>query len=273
MSARVQAKLVDQEVARFAHALRVYATKDRVNDNNHCHLDRLGRPAIQVTAKNVGVGAAAAPDDKAGNLEKHIPVCIGARLMLTCNLWQQAGLCNGARATVYDIAWTPGANPMQDQPCVIMMEIDKYTGPAFMTTTDGGKIVPILPVDRDFLIGTTLCTRTQFPLIVCCAITGHKSQSITEDMIVTDLSCRDFQTGLSYVAVSRVKRLQGLMLDAPFDRNLLTYMSPPEGIKMKMRDQLLRKRQALTSNPYRTHHCLQCFTRGHTWQAQMFPRR
>ncbi|KID82204.1 ATP-dependent DNA helicase PIF1 [Metarhizium guizhouense ARSEF 977] len=134
------------------------------------------------------------------------------------------------------------------------MEFDKYTGPAFLTTADGRKIVPILPVVRDFLVGATLCTRTQFPLIVCYAITVHKSQSITEDRIVTDLSCRDFQTGLSYVAVSRVKTLQGLMLDAPFDRNRLTYTSPPEGIKMKMRDQRLRSWQVLTQNPYKNGH-------------------
>ncbi|KAF6523203.1 hypothetical protein HZS61_014731 [Fusarium oxysporum f. sp. conglutinans] len=228
LSSRVQAKLDDREVARFVNALRVYATKDRVNEYNHYHLDRLSRPAIQVTAKNVGSGAAAAPDDKAGNLAKQIPICLGARLMLTSNLWQPVGLCNGARGTVYDIGWAPGAEPIQDPPCVIMMEFDKYNGPVFLTTPDGKKIVPILPVERDFLIGATLCTRTQFPLIVCYAITVHKSQSITEDMIVTDLSCRDFQTGLSYVAVSRVKTLEGLMLDAPFDRNHLIYASPPD---------------------------------------------
>ncbi|KAG6992212.1 ATP-dependent DNA helicase pif1 [Fusarium oxysporum f. sp. conglutinans] len=230
LSSRVQAKLDDREVARFVNALRVYATKDRVNEYNHYHLDRLSRPAIQVTAKNVGSGAAAAPDDKAGNLAKQIPICLGARLMLTSNLWQPVGLCNGARGTVYDIGWAPGAEPIQDPPCVIMMEFDKYNGPVFLTTPDGKKIVPILPVERDFLIGATLCTRTQFPLIVCYAITVHKSQSITEDMIVTDLSCRDFQTGLSYVAVSRVKTLEGLMLDAPFDRNHLIYASPPDDL-------------------------------------------
>ncbi|XP_044720057.1 PIF1-like helicase domain-containing protein [Hirsutella rhossiliensis] len=196
LSSRVQAKLDDREVAKFDNALRVYATKDRVNEFNHYHLDRLGRPVIQVMAKNVGPGAAAAPDDK--------PV----------------GLCNGARGTVYDIGWAPGVDPIQDPPCVIMMEFDKYSGPVFLTTPDGRKI----------------------------------SQSITEDMVVTDLSCRDFQTGLSYVAVSRVKTLQGLMLDAPFDRNHLTYASPPEGIKMKMRDQQIRRRQVLTRNPYKTYH-------------------
>ncbi len=35
LSGRVQAKLADQEVARFADALRVYATKARVNEYNH----------------------------------------------------------------------------------------------------------------------------------------------------------------------------------------------------------------------------------------------
>ncbi|KAL6405772.1 AAA ATPase and PIF1-like helicase domain protein [Ilyonectria robusta] len=165
LSSRVQAKLDDREVARFVNALRVYATKDRVNEYNNYHLDRLSRPVIQVTAKNVGPGAAAAPDDKAGNLAKQIPICIGARLMLTSNLWQSVGLCSGARGTVYDIGWAFGAEPIQDPPCVIMMEFDKYNGPVFLTTTDGRKIVPILPVERDFLIGATLCTRTQFPLI------------------------------------------------------------------------------------------------------------
>ncbi|KID81680.1 ATP-dependent DNA helicase PIF1 [Metarhizium guizhouense ARSEF 977] len=161
LSSPVQAKLDDQEVARFANALRVYATKDRVNEYSHYHLDRLSRLVIQVKAKNVGLGAAAAPDDKAGNHRSR----------------SLFGLCNGARGTVYDIGWAPGADPVQDPPCVIMMEFDKYSGPVFLTTPDGRKIVPILPVDRDFLIGSTLGTRIQFPLIVCYAITVHNSQA------------------------------------------------------------------------------------------------
>ncbi|OUE36657.1 hypothetical protein BZY95_22120, partial [Billgrantia desiderata SP1] len=61
------------------------------------------------------------------------------------------------------------------------------------------------------------------------AITVHKSQSITVDKMVTDLSERDFQTGLSYVAVSRVKMLDGLMIDAPFERASLHYEKLPDG--------------------------------------------
>ena len=73
-------------------------------------------------------------------------------------------------------------------------------------------------------------------------------------MIVTDLFCRDFQTGLSYVAVSRVKSIQGLMLDAQFDRSHLFYEFPPDGMKMKLRDQELRKRRVLTRNPFAIDH-------------------
>jgi hypothetical protein len=54
-----------------------------------------------------------------------------------------------------------------------------------------------------------------------------------------DLPCRDFQTSLSYVAVSRVKTIQGLMLDAPFDRGHMFYETSPDGMKMKLRDQEL----------------------------------
>ncbi|KAH7113541.1 hypothetical protein EDB81DRAFT_608624, partial [Dactylonectria macrodidyma] len=128
-------------------------------------------------------------------------------------------------------------------PHVIIIEFNKYIRLVFLTTPGGRKIVPILLIERGFLIGATLCTLTQFPLIICYAITVYKPQSITEDMIVSDLSCRDIQTGLSYVAISRVKTLEGLMFDAPFDRNHLIYGSFLDGMKMKMRDQELRKRQ------------------------------
>ncbi|KAF6527929.1 hypothetical protein HZS61_008231 [Fusarium oxysporum f. sp. conglutinans] len=204
--------------------------------------DRLGRPVVQIKVNNVG------PDSHMHWRPSD------ADIQPLAASW----LCNGARGTVYDIGWAPGADPIQDSPCVIMMEFDKYNGPVFLTTPDGKKIVPILSVERDFLIGATFCARTQFPLIVCYAITVHKSQSITEDMIVTDLSCQDFQTGLSYVAVSRVETLEGLMLEAPFDRNHLVYGSPPDGMKMKMRDQELRKRQVLTQNPYMSHNTKNC---------------
>ncbi|KAH7120139.1 hypothetical protein B0J13DRAFT_629422 [Dactylonectria estremocensis] len=42
----------------------------RNRQNSEARFDRLGQPVVQVKAKNVGPGAAAAPDDKAENLAK-----------------------------------------------------------------------------------------------------------------------------------------------------------------------------------------------------------
>ncbi|XP_044714781.1 ATP-dependent DNA helicase PIF1 [Hirsutella rhossiliensis] len=140
-----------------------------------------------------------------------------------------AGLVNGAQGTVYDIAWNPGAEPLEDP---------------------RPKISPILPVRRDFLMGNETCARTQFPLMVAFAITVHKCQSLTKEQIVTDLATRDFQAGISYVAVSRVTSLQGLLLEAPFDRQSLYNHTPTEGMKMRLADQQRRQGQQLSDAPY-----------------------
>ena len=49
------------------------------------------------------------------------------------------------------------------------------------------------------------------------AITIHKSQGITVEKAVLNLVEKDFAPGLSYVGVSRVKSLNGLMLEESFD--------------------------------------------------------
>lgn len=71
----------------------------------------LNAPAMQVEAKNRGNGAGQAQSDNAGNLPNRFPVAKGTRVILTTNLWQPAGLVNGAQGTVYDIAWNSGADP------------------------------------------------------------------------------------------------------------------------------------------------------------------
>jgi ATP-dependent exoDNAse (exonuclease V) alpha subunit len=82
-------------------------------------------------------------------------------------------------------------------------------------------VVPVFRSRRDFLKGSVTYTRTQFPLTIAYAITIHKSQGATLDQAVVDISCKDFQPGLTYVAVSRVQSLQGIMFDRQFDLDSL----------------------------------------------------
>src|SRR5690606_34488264 len=55
-----------------------------------------------------------------------------------------------------------------------------------------------------------------------------KSQGLTLSKAVVDLGAREFATGLTYVAISRVKSLQGLMLLRPIPADRLRKKSTIE---------------------------------------------
>ena len=78
--------------------------------------------------------------------------------------------------------------------------------------------MPISPVDTTWQDGGTQI-RTQLPLRLCWAITMHKSQGQTLGKAVIDLGPREACTGLTFVCLSRGKRLVDLIVEPmSFDR-------------------------------------------------------
>ncbi len=82
------------------------------------------------------------------------------------------------------------------------------------------------------------------------AITIHKSQGLTLERVVVDLGHADFSSGLSFVAISRVKTLKGLAFRTRFEPTRLQKPKETEMMKMLKEDNERRSRLVWELNDY-----------------------
>ena len=198
-----------QDLSPFATALHLIPTVEAVVEHNVTQLHASGQPIATIKAVHTGANASKAPADDAGGLEAVICLANSARVMLTSNLWIDVGLVNGAMGTIQAICYRTGGPP--DLPIAVMVQFDRYSGP---TLHDG--TVPITPLRRTWSSSGGQCSRLQLPLKLAWAVTIHKSQGLTLDKVVIDVGKREFSTGLTFVACSRVRQLRDLLFSPPF---------------------------------------------------------
>lgn len=138
---------------------------------------------------------------------------------------QLPGLCNGTLVWVRDFVWAEGKDPHKgDLPLIIYVEpLDPFYVPtpfypadqADRPEAERSRWIPITPHYETWTdSGGAKCSRTQFHLMLAWAITVHKSQGLGFDSARVEVSGdRDFSSSLTYVALSRLKRLEGLYLE------------------------------------------------------------
>ena len=212
----------------FDDALRLYPTIEAVAEHNVAKLRASGQPIAVLRAVHTGHGASKATSDDAGGLEPVICIAHGARVMLSANLWVEVGLVNGALGTVEAICYEGDERP-PNLPIAVTVKFDSYSGP---TLPDG--TVPITPLRRTWFSTTKPCSRLQIPLKLAWAVTIHKSQGLTLDKAVIDIGKKEFSTGLTFVACSRVRQLTNLLFVPPFSFQRVANLSKSVRLKDRL---------------------------------------
>ena len=186
--------------SQFKDDVRLFYDKKSVAEYNHSKLAQLATPVAAINAIHSRVNAAAAKPDDAGGLYPTVLMAEGTHIMLTANIWQQVGLCNGAAGVVYKLMYQEEHLP-PNLPIAVLVEFPHYTGPPFLP--DHPKCVPIVPITFEW----ESKSRQQLSLQLCYAITIHKSQGQTVGKTVIDIGKSEVSSGCTFVAVSRLPTL------------------------------------------------------------------
>ena len=132
---------------------------------------------------------------------------VGSRVMLTINLSLRHGLINGSVGIVRRIIYFHSAPP--DIPYAVLVEFDNYNGPTFQDTN----CVALKRTRCNVESNIRVTSMINIPLRLAHGYTIHKAQGMTLDRVVIDIGPHEGASlGLTYVALSRVRRLDQLLV-------------------------------------------------------------
>lgn len=170
---------VDSRLYRFVSADKIHRKKSSIDFDKNNLSDKLSKFDVMTWETF----------DKCCKAPQMLDLKIGCKVMLLKNLNLKKGLINGSTGTVVEI---------EDE--TILVEFDNGVKEAIPKH--------IFEAYRD---GDLIVSREQYPLRLAYGITIHKSQGMTLEKLIVDCN-RIFECGQVYVALSRIKSLDGLYL-------------------------------------------------------------
>ncbi|KAG8386750.1 hypothetical protein BUALT_Bualt03G0181500 [Buddleja alternifolia] len=185
-------------------AVRLFPMIADVNKVNKEKLESLNEEIYVYNAQDLG-------EEKwvrqlnSGIVPDSLELCVGARVMLIKNINPWRKLVNGATGTVIELCKVSEKEYEMNDMCshgsvlpLVKFDfgLELVVEPEIWVVMDGDNVV---------------ARRRQVPLILAWGLSIHKCQGMTLDKLHTDLS-RVFDFGMVYVALSRVRSLNGLYL-------------------------------------------------------------
>lgn len=165
---------------------KLYTHNADVDAINKEHLDDLTTPLEVYTMSSTGKSNYVKSLKKYCLAPEKLQLKQGAQVMFVKNNYHE-GYVNGTMGTI----------------------IGFDNGMPLVETREGKELMPILDSWGYQQGGMQVAQISQLPLRLAWAITVHKSQGMTLDVVEVDLS-KSFAPGMGYVALSRVRSLEGL---------------------------------------------------------------
>lgn len=191
----LQSRVLPEGKKPPADYLVLTSKKDEARRLNRYRLDAL--PGVSRVYAAVASGHfSGASDDEDLPAPRELELKVGARVMLTVND-QARRWVNGTLATVAGL---------EDEGVILADEAG-----SFRVEPHTWKKVRFA-LNTGHLAEEAADEYRQFPFVLGWAITIHRAQGRTLDKVFVDLSQGAFASGQAYVAISRVTRLDGLLL-------------------------------------------------------------
>jgi hypothetical protein len=204
----------------------LFMSNDKVEKRNAMMIKQVDMSIALIEANHTGKSKSM-PSSAFMGLQCFLYLCVFAKVVMTQNVCQPAGLCNGATGIVMDIIYNDGESP-PSLPRYVWVDFDeKYIGPTFFPEDETRRgWVPVHPREvtewtysaRD---GRQEHTRTMLPLRLAWAWTCWKAQGQTlRNKVICELGNKEPDAGITYTAFSRVTKMEnfGIIGGLPFDR-------------------------------------------------------
>lgn len=204
--------------SRVAEAIKLVTRNDRVDEINFDEMAKIMSPEVQFKAEELTLvpGTKFGDDDDKLPAERELTLKVGAHVMFVKNDDQNGSpikrWANGTTGIV--TAFGQGNNSVfvRIKDTVEEVETSTWTKYVYQLTEVED---PITKAKTQKLKAVEGATYTQIPLRAAWAITIHKSQGQTYDDVIVDMPEKAFAAGQAYVALSRIRQKEGLVLTTP----------------------------------------------------------
>ena len=176
---------------------------DKINKE---HLDSLSGHAFVFNAEVHGEFS-----EMAYPIEKELELKKGAQIMFIKNDAQGKRFFNGKIAKVFSVDKKEIKIQFDDSTELLTLEKQIWENTKYTINETTNEIV-------EKVVGTF----THYPIKLAWAITVHKSQGLTFDKAIIDIGSA-FAAGQAYVALSRLRSLNGLILTSRLNENAIDY--------------------------------------------------